>query len=91
MFVNYFTGLWIIQQCRQKWMADAGADISWDEIVRRSESAGPARAYINVDDPRFALPNSDMPGAVVTYCEKTGRRLEPWSAVSILTALSISA
>jgi rhamnulokinase len=76
MLVNYITGLWIIQQCRQKWMADAGADISWDEIVHRSVSAGPARAYINVDEPDFGQPNSDMPGAVVAYCEKTGQHLE---------------
>jgi rhamnulokinase len=76
MLVNYITGLWIIQQCRQKWIADAGADISWDEIVHRSESAGPARAYINVDDEAFNQPNSDMPGAIVTYCESKGQRLE---------------
>jgi rhamnulokinase len=76
MLVNYITGLWIIQQCRQKWMADSGADISWDEIVRRSVAAGPARSHINVDDPCFAQPNSDMPGAVVAYCERTGQHLE---------------
>jgi sugar (pentulose or hexulose) kinase len=76
MLVNYITGLWIIQQCRQKWVADRGADISWDEIVRRSESAGPAKAYIDVDDPAFARPSSDMPGAVVTYCESKGQHLE---------------
>ncbi len=76
MLVNYITGLWIIQQCRQKWMADAGRDISWDEIVRQSESAGPARAYVDVDDPSFAQPSSDMPGAVVAFCEAHGERLE---------------
>ncbi|MGA2380919.1 MAG: rhamnulokinase family protein [Spirochaetia bacterium] len=76
MLVNYITGLWIIQQCRQKWVADRGADISWDEIVRRSESAGPAKAYIDVDDPAFAQPSSDMPSAVVDYCESKGQHLE---------------
>jgi len=76
MLVNYITGLWIIQQCRQKWMADTGADISWDEIVRRSEAAGPARAYINVDDPAFSQPSADMPGAVVEACRRQGQRLE---------------
>ena len=76
MMVNYITGLWIIQQCRENWIADAGGDISWDEIVRRSEAAGPAAAYINVDDPAFALPQADMPGVIVAYCEKKGQKLE---------------
>ncbi|MGA2378978.1 MAG: rhamnulokinase family protein [Spirochaetia bacterium] len=76
MLVNYITGLWIIQQCRQKWIAEAGVDISWDEIVSRSEAAGAATAYIDVDDPSFALPSADMPGAVVAYCARTGQKLE---------------
>ncbi len=75
MLVKYITGLWIIQQCRQKWVADAGADISWDEIVRRSEAAGPATAFIDVDDPAFALPHADMPAVIVEACRKTGQRL----------------
>ena len=75
MLVNYITGLWIIQQCREKWMAEAGSDISWDEIVRRSDAAGPATAYIDVDDEAFSLPQADMPGVVVAYCEKKGQHL----------------
>jgi rhamnulokinase len=75
MVVNYITGLWIIQQCREKWVADAGADISWDEIVRRSEAAGPSTAFIDVDDPAFSLPQADMPAVVVAACGKTGQRL----------------
>jgi rhamnulokinase len=76
MLVNYITGLWIIQQCREKWVAEAGTDVSWDEIVRRSEAAGPAGAYINVDDAAFALPQADMPGVVVAMCQKSGQKLE---------------
>ena len=76
MMVNYITGLWIIQQCREKWNADTGKAISWDEIVKRSEAAGPSRAYINVDDPAFGLPQPDMPGVIVDYCRKSGQKLE---------------
>jgi rhamnulokinase len=76
MLVNYMTGLWIIQQCRQKWIAENGTEISWDEIVRRSVAAGPAQSHIDVDDPCFAQPNSDMPAAVVAYCQRTGQQLE---------------
>jgi sugar (pentulose or hexulose) kinase len=76
MLVNYITGLWIIQQCRHKWIADAGREIPWDEIVHRSESVGPSRASIDVDDPAFAQPSSDMPRAVVASCESRGQHLE---------------
>jgi len=76
MLVNYITGLWIIQQCRQKWAADAGADITWDQIVQRSEAAGPATAYIDVDDPVFGGPQADMPAVVIDACQKSGQRLE---------------
>jgi sugar (pentulose or hexulose) kinase len=76
MLVNYITGLWIIQQCRQKWTADTGREISWDEIVHRSESVGPAKAFIDVDDPAFAQPSSDMPRAVVNSCAGRGQHIE---------------
>ncbi len=75
MLVNYITGLWIIQQCRQKWAADAGADLPWGEIVRLSETEGPAAAFIDVDDPAFGLPNADMPAVILDACRKTGQRL----------------
>jgi rhamnulokinase len=76
MLVNYITGLWIIQQCREKWVADGGKDISWEEIVQRSSSAGPATAFIDVDDPALGLPQADMPGVIVASCQKNGQRLE---------------
>ncbi len=75
MLVNYITGLWIIQQCRRKWAADAGADLPWGEIVRLSETEGPAAAFIDVDDPAFGLPNADMPAVILDACRKTGQRL----------------
>ena len=77
MLVNYITGLWIIQQCREKWVADAGHDISWDEIVRASESAGPSKAHFDVNEPVLGVPSPDMPGAVVAACRRRGRALEP--------------
>jgi rhamnulokinase len=76
MLVNYITGLWIIQQCRQKWAAEAGADISWEQIVQHSEASGAATAYIDVDDPVFGGPQPDMPAVIVDACRKSGQRLE---------------
>ena len=76
MLVNYITGLWIIQQCRQKWIKDLGRDISWPEIVEESEKAGPATAYIDVDNPAFTQMIPDMPGVILEYCRQNGQRLE---------------
>lgn len=75
MLVNYITGLWIIQQCRQSWIADGAGDISWEQIVGESEKAGSAAAFIDVDDPVFTLPQADMPGVIIGYCEKKGQTL----------------
>lgn len=75
MMVNYITGLWIIQQCRQSWIADGAGEISWDQIVAESEKAGSATAFIDVDDPGFTLPQADMPGVIISYCEKKGQKL----------------
>jgi len=76
MMVNYITGLWIIQQCRERWVKEAGRDVPWDEIVRESERAGPAGAHVDVDDPALGLPSPDMPGAVIDACRRRGQRLE---------------
>jgi sugar (pentulose or hexulose) kinase len=76
MLVNYITGLWIIQQCRQKWIKDLGREISWPEVVKESEKAGPATAYINVDDPSFTQMIPDMPGAIIQYCKNRGQELD---------------
>ncbi len=68
------TGLWIAQQCRDKWMRDAGRKITWEEIVAASEQARTFGAFIDVDDPGFGQVQVDMPGLVGEYCTKTGQR-----------------
>ena len=67
------TGLWVIQQCREKWMSDRGKDVSWEEIVEESSKAGPSKSYIDTDDPRFAPMSSDMPGKIADYCREKGQ------------------
>ncbi len=67
------TGLWIAQQCREKWMRDTGKKISWDEIVAASEQAHAFGAFIDVDDPRFGQVQADMPEVIMEYCAKTGQ------------------
>jgi rhamnulokinase len=66
------TGLWIAQQCRQKWTHDSGEELAWEEIVRRCLAAPALRSLINVDDPAFAAVNPDVPGLIAAWCAKRG-------------------
>jgi rhamnulokinase len=68
-------GLFVIQQCREKWIRDRGAEVGWDEIVQASLQAEPLQAFIDVDAPRFAQPQADMPGIIASYCSETGQRV----------------
>lgn len=70
---NNITGLWIIQQCRQKWISETDRDIPWDEIVSSAEKARPFKAFIDVDDQIFTTAHTDMPGVIAEYCRKTGQ------------------
>jgi sugar (pentulose or hexulose) kinase len=67
------TGLWIVQQCRERWMKDEGKEISWDEIVRESLQAPRLRSLIDVDEPAFGSPQIDMPAVIAEQCGKKGQ------------------
>jgi rhamnulokinase len=82
MLVKYIAGLWIIQQCREKWNrgsasgetgggASSRAELSWDDIVILAERAKSSGSFIDVDDPVYALPQEDMPGVIADYCRRT--------------------
>lgn len=75
-FVNLFTGLWVIQQCYERWNYEAGEKIGWDAVVKAVEQAqnsmSSERAFIDPDAPEFAQPNSNMPHVVQEYCKKRG-------------------
>jgi len=68
------TGLWIIQQCRERWLRGRGGGLSWEQIVAASEEAGPFGAFIDVDDPVFLPVQSDMPKVIRTYCMRSGQK-----------------
>jgi rhamnulokinase len=72
LLVKNINGLWIIQQCRQRWLKDK--DISWDKIVELSKDANPFSSFIDVDMPRFSQPQTDMPDVIRAYCGSTGQR-----------------
>ena len=72
IFVKNINGLWVIQQCRNRWLKDK--HISWDEIVRLSQEAEPFASLIDAEKPQFTAPQSDMPGVIAGYCSSTGQR-----------------
>ena len=57
-FLKNITGMWLVEQCRKKWMAQ-GKDYSYAEMTQMAESAKAYAGRINPDDPRFANP-ADM-------------------------------
>lgn len=65
------SGLWIIQESRRYW-AERGEEMSYAELARLAEEAQPHTAYIDPNDPVFAVPG-DMPEKIAAYCEKTGQ------------------
>jgi len=75
LFVNHITGLWIIQQCREKWIKDSSKLISWEEIVKLSSTARPFKSFINVNGPIFAQTQVDMPETINKYCKDKGQAL----------------
>ncbi len=73
LLLKNVTGLWIIQQCRAKWMQNG--EISWDEVVVQAKAARRMDCVISVMDPRFGEVQADMPGIISAYCRETGQEV----------------
>ena len=57
-FLKNITGMWLVEQCRKKWMAQ-GKDYTYAQMTEMAASAKAYAGRINPDDPRFANP-ADM-------------------------------
>ncbi len=57
-------GLWLLQECRRDW-ASKGESLSYAELAKLAEEAGPATAIVDPDD--FLQPG-DMPRRIVEWC-----------------------
>jgi rhamnulokinase len=64
-------GLWLVQECRRVWK-DAGKNHSWDELTQAAAVSKPLVALIDTGDASFHAPK-DMPGAIRTFCSKSGQ------------------
>ena len=66
------TGLWILQQCRDKWARDEGTETSWDDLVRESLGGRRFGFLIDTDHPALAAPCEDMPGTISRLFHERG-------------------
>lgn len=78
-FLKNIMGLWLIQECKRKW--DAEAQLSWSDIVEMSKTATPFVSLVDPDDISFLNP-PDMPEAIREFCRKTEQPL-PFSKAAI--------
>ena len=72
-FLKNIMGLWLVQECRRTW-AQAGDDMSYEQITQMAASATPFAALIDPDDTSF-LPAGDMPSRIVDYCKRSGQTI----------------
>lgn len=70
--VDLFTGLWVIQQCYERWCKDSGEKIGWDAVVESARTARGGLAFIGLDAAEFAQPNPNMPKTIQRYCADKG-------------------
>jgi rhamnulokinase len=65
------TGLWLLHECRRVWAA-AGEDYSFEELLRRAESAPPLRSLVDPNADLFTEPG-DMPERIRRFCRETNQ------------------
>lgn len=73
-FLKNIIGLWIIQECRRAWIAEAGGKKDGLEYATLAAEAGrsePFRSVINLEDKRLLAPD-DMPEMLRTLCREAG-------------------
>lgn len=70
-FLKNIMGLWLVQECRRTW-AQAGVEMSYDQMTQLAENTKPFTALIDPDDEVF-LPPGDMPSRIVDYCKHAGQ------------------
>ena len=64
-------GLWLVQECRRVWK-EAGANYTFELLVKMAEEQEPLKSLIDPDDPSFVAP-TDMPTAIREYCQRTNQ------------------
>ncbi|MHA0856754.1 rhamnulokinase [Paenibacillus sp. CMAA1364] len=79
------TGLWILQECQRTW-DENNLVLNYEEMVLLAEKAGPARSFINPNDPLFVTPG-DMSQRIAQYCHDTAQPIPQTPGEIIRTIL----
>ncbi|MBN1298405.1 MAG: rhamnulokinase [Actinobacteria bacterium] len=74
LFKN-FVGMWVIQQCRGRWLKEEKKEISWDDIMFAARDTASIGSFINVDEPVFMLNQPDMPKMIRQYCSEKNQQV----------------
>ncbi|TVR71692.1 MAG: rhamnulokinase [Marinilabiliales bacterium] len=70
-FLKNIMGLWLLQQCREKWKeADPGCD--YPSLIEEAGKAEPFRALIDPDHEQFFSPRN-MVSEIDAFCNQTGQ------------------
>ena len=75
------TGMWILEQCLQRWKKD-GTSYTYPEMVKMASEAKAFSCFINPDDALFVNP-ADMPEAINEYCLRTNQEIPDGHAAYI--------
>jgi sugar (pentulose or hexulose) kinase len=74
-FLKNIIGLWPIQECRRYWQ-NKTKEYSYPELVSMAKENGFAKAWIDLNDPRF-LKAGEMPEKIVAFLQETGQTSKP--------------
>ena len=73
MLLKNINGLWLIQQCRNRWKFELGRDVEWGEIIQAAMEAEDHDCVFDCDEEVFMGAPASMPRAIQEHMEKTGQ------------------
>ena len=69
-FLKNVTGLWLVEECRRRWLQE-GSGLAVADLVVRAEQAPALRSIVDPDAVEFVLPG-DVPAAIRGFCREHG-------------------
>ncbi|MEI7615162.1 MAG: FGGY-family carbohydrate kinase, partial [Actinomycetota bacterium] len=69
LYNKNIVGLWTIQQCMERWIKEKNEHFQWSDLDKIFPFCKEFNSFIDIEDPIFILPNSNMPKTIVDYCK----------------------